>query len=135
MRESLDELDTLPIYIFDRKQYSIDEIRAISRNIKKKVGKIAAIFVDYLGIMNIPQERGMTYSQAVGRVTTKAKGLAIELSCPFVLLSQLNRETEKHTQPSLSHLRDSGSIEQDADVVEFLYEVDNDSPNRNPFGS
>jgi replicative DNA helicase len=131
IRESLDELDSLPIHIFDRKQFSIDEVRTHCREIKRKEGKVAAIFVDYLGIMNIPQERGMTYSQCVGQVTTKAKGLALELHCSFVMLAQLNRETEKYAEPSLSHLRDSGSIEQDADVVEFLYEGEKDE--HNPF--
>ena len=127
VKEGLNQLQDLPLYILDRGAYSIDQVRSISRQIKRKHGKLAAIFVDYLGIMDIPIRPGQTYAQAVGAVSSKAKSIAMELDCVFVMLSQLNREVEKSTKPSLSHLRDSGSIEQDADVVEFLWHDPKDS--------
>ena len=71
--------------------------------------------------MNIPQRKGETRSQAIGNVTGAAKQTAREMDCCFILLSQMSREFEKAGKPQLSHLKESGSIEQDADVVEFLW--------------
>lgn len=111
----------LPIFIQDSAGVSIDEIRATARQFKKKYGKIAVIAVDYLQIMNIPQKRGETRAQAIGKVTGEAKRIAREMNCCFMMLSQLSRDFEKALKPQLSHLKESGSIEQDADVVEFLW--------------
>jgi replicative DNA helicase len=122
IQESLGLLDQLPLHIVDKEGMSIEEIRAISRQIKRKYGKMGAIFIDYLGIMSLPENRNMTHSQRIGEVTKRAKWLAKELECPVILLSQMSREGEKASKPSLMHLRDSGSIEQDADVVEILWD-------------
>ncbi|MDK8641315.1 replicative DNA helicase [Niallia taxi] len=111
----------LPIFIQDKPYVSIEEVRAVARQFKKKHGKIACIAVDYLQIMNIPQRKGETRSQAIGNVTGAAKQTAREMDCCFILLSQMSREFEKAGKPQLSHLKESGSIEQDADVVEFLW--------------
>ncbi|SFT03685.1 replicative DNA helicase [Marininema halotolerans] len=120
--DAYDCLEMLPLHIEDASNVSIEEIRATARQIKRRHGKLAAIFVDYLTIMKIPQEKGKTWSQAVGEVTKQAKHLAREMDCPFVLLAQMNRESKKVQRPGLEHLKDSGNIEQDADVVEFLWE-------------
>lgn len=111
----------LPIFIQDSAGVTIDEIRATARQFKKKYGKIACVAVDYLQIMNIPQRKGETRAQAIGRVTGEAKRIAREMNCCFMMLSQMSREFEKALKPQLSHLKESGSIEQDADVVEFLW--------------
>lgn len=111
----------LPIFIQDSAGVSIDEIRGTARQFKRKYGKIACIAVDYLQIMNIPQKKGETRAQAIGRVTSAAKQIARDLDCCFMMLSQMSREFEKSLKPQLSHLKESGSIEQDADVVEFLW--------------
>lgn len=121
------ELAPLPIRIADAKNVTIEEVAAAARQAKRESGKIAAIFVDYLGIMNIPQPAGTTRQQAIGEVTKAAKRLAMELDCIFVLLAQMNREGKKAIEPSLEHLRESGDIEQDADVVEFLWENPDDT--------
>jgi replicative DNA helicase len=122
MEESYSHLEQLPILIADAKNVTIQEIRSTVKQAKRKYGKISGIFVDYLGIMNIPQPVGMTRAQAIGDVTKRAKQIAMELDCPFILLAQMNREGKKAIKPSLEHLRESGDLEQDADVVEFLWE-------------
>lgn len=119
MHTAYDELEKLPIHIWDARNVTIEEVRATARQFKRKHGKIGAIVVDYLTIMNIPQLKGETRSQAVGHVTRTAKQIALELDCPFIMLAQLSRDGKD--EPKLEHLRDSGEIEQDADIVEFLW--------------
>ncbi|MBH8609129.1 DnaB-like helicase C-terminal domain-containing protein [Thermoactinomyces sp. CICC 10521] len=121
------EIAPLPIRIADAKNVTIEEVAAAARQAKRENGQIAAIFVDYLGIMNIPQPLGMSRQQAIGQVTQAAKRLAMELDCVFILLAQMNREGKRALEPSLEHLRESGDIEQDADVVEFLWENPEDT--------
>jgi replicative DNA helicase len=123
----LNVIGELYLHIGDKGSYSAEEVRAEARKIKKEHGKLKAIFVDYLGIMDIPHKSNKTYAQAVGEVSKKMKSLAMELYCPVILLCQLNRESEKSDKPSLSHLRDSGNIEQDADIVEILWKEDSNS--------
>ncbi|MED1792840.1 DnaB-like helicase C-terminal domain-containing protein [Brevibacillus nitrificans] len=118
-----------PLFVQDSAGVTIDEIRSTARQFKRKYGKIGAIAVDYLQIMSIPQKRGESRSEAIGRVTTAAKQLARELNCPFILLSQMTRDSENAAKPQLSHLKESGSIEQDADVVEFLWHDPDDTDN------
>jgi replicative DNA helicase len=123
-----DNLEYLPIFVEDSAGVTIDQIRATARQFKRKYGKIAMIAVDYLQIMNIPQKKGETRAQAIGRVTGAAKQIAREMNCCFMMLSQMSREFEKGAlRPQLSHLKESGSIEQDADMVEFLWHDPNDT--------
>lgn len=120
--------EELPIFIQDSAGVTIDEIRATAKLFKKKYGRIAVIAVDYLQIMKIPQKKGETRSQAIGNVTGEAKRIAMDLDCCFIMLSQMSRDSEKiAAKPMLSHLKESGSIEQDADVVEFLWHDPNDT--------
>ncbi|MEY9096320.1 replicative DNA helicase [Paenibacillus sp. RC84] len=119
--KALDELDGLPIYVQDKPGVTIDDIRATVRRFKKKHGKIAAVFVDYLQIMNIPQRKNEHRAQAIGKVTSTAKTLSRQYNFCFVMLSQMTRESDNGEEPKLSDLKESGSIEQDADVVEFLW--------------
>lgn len=120
LQDEYDRIEKLPIYFYDAKNVTIDEIRATARKFKKNQGPIAMIVVDYLTLMNIPQQAGERWDQAVGRVTRNAKRIAEEMDCVFNMLAQLNREGD-NTEPSLKHLKDSGDIEQDADIVEFLW--------------
>lgn len=119
LEAAYDTLESLPLHIEDAKNVTIEEVRATARQIKRKHGRIGAIMVDYLTIMKIQQRKGETRSQAVGHVTRTAKQIALELDCPFIMLAQLSRDGAG--EPKLEHLRDSGEIEQDADVVEFLW--------------
>lgn len=134
-REQMDQLEIayelfedLPLYVQDSAGVTIEEVKATAKQIKKKHGRIAVIAVDYLQIMKIPQKKGESRAQAIGNVTGEAKRIAMDLDCCFVMLSQMSRESEKFAaRPMLSHLKESGSIEQDADVVEFLWHDPNDT--------
>ena len=114
---------SLPLHIDDTPVVTMDYIKSTCRRIQRQYGPIAAVFVDYLQLMKIQQEKNQTRSQAIGTITRGAKLLAKELNAPFFLLSQLNREVEKRAgkKPMLADLRESGEIEQDADIVEFLW--------------
>lgn len=116
-----EKFEQLPIFMQDSSGVIIDEVKATAKQFKKKYGKIAMIVVDYLQIMNIPQAKGETRAQAIGRVTGQAKQIAMDLECCFMMLSQMTRASEMKGRPTLSDLKESGSIEQDADVVEFLW--------------
>ena len=116
------DLEKLPIYVQDSSGVTIEEVRATARRFKRRYGKIAMIAVDYLQIMNIPETRSGTRAQAIGRVTSTAKNIARDMNCCFMMLSQMNRDSDKGSRkPNLSDLKESSSIEQDADVVEFLW--------------
>lgn len=127
VEQAYNKLELLPLHIEDVSGVSIEHVRASARRIKRKHGCLAAIIVDYLTIMNIQQLKGQTRAQSVGEVTRKAKQIALELDCPFIMLAQMSREGARAEEPRLDHLRDSGEIEQDADVVEFLWEDPNET--------
>lgn len=120
------EIGEFPFYVEDSTGVTIEHITATARQVKRQKGQIGAIFVDYLTRMDIKQEKGQSWSRAVGEVAKRFKWLAQELQCPVFLLAQLNREGA-NTEPQLDHLRDSGEIEQEADVVEFLWEDTDDT--------
>lgn len=123
VEESYNRLEELPIYIQDSSGVTIEEVRSTARRFKRRYGDLAMIAVDYLQIMSIPQKRGEMRAQAIGNVTTAAKGIARDMNCCFMMLSQMNRSSDKDTRkPNLSDLKESSSIEQDADVVEFLWQ-------------
>ncbi|MDF1511081.1 DnaB-like helicase C-terminal domain-containing protein [Robertmurraya sp. DFI.2.37] len=119
--------EDLPLYVQDSAGVTIDEVKATAKQIKKKHGRIAVIAIDYLQIMRIPQKKGESRATAIGNVTGEAKRIAMDLDCCIILLSQMSRTFETASKPQLSHLKESGSIEQDADVVEFLWHDPNDT--------
>ena len=122
IEEAYNRLEKLPIYIQDSSGVTIEEVRATARRFKRQLGDIAMIAVDYLQIMKIPQKNGENRSTAIGNVTGAAKQIAREMNCVFMMLSQMTRDSDKNPKkPTLSELKESGSIEQDADVVEFLW--------------
>ncbi|WP_010498577.1 replicative DNA helicase [Paenibacillus elgii] len=123
IEKAYEKLERLPIFIQDKAGVTIDEVRATARRFKKKYGKIAMIIVDYLQIMHIPQQKNESRSQAIGRVTSTAKRIARSMNCVFMMLSQMTRASEDRDEPKLSDLKESGSIEQDADVVHFLWDT------------
>lgn len=130
INEAYDEIEKLPIYVQDSAGVTIEEIRGTVKQFKKLHGKVAAVIVDYLQIMEIPQKKSETRAQAIGTVTRSAKHIARRNKIVFILLSQLDRSVDNE-EPKLRHLKESGSIEQDADVVEFLWYNHNDQPERN----
>lgn len=123
IRDSLDELSKAPIYIDDTPANTIMSMRATARRLKSE-GKLGLIVVDYLQLMN-PSRNFDSMVMQVTEISRSLKGLARELDVPVIALSQLSRAVEQRGgAPRLSDLRDSGSIEQDADVVMFIHRED-----------
>lgn len=108
--------------IDDRASITLSHIRAKARHVKRQAGGLDLILVDYLQLMNDPAHKSSRV-QEVGAISRGLKALAKELECPIVALAQLNRATEGRTdrRPMLADLRDSGEIEQDADIVLMLH--------------
>ena len=111
------------LYIDDKANMTFDYIVSQSRRLKREHGKIGVIMIDYLGLIKLNLKQGQNKSDGIGEITSGLKNLAKEIGTTIILLSQMNRETDKRSskRPVLSDLRDSGSIEQDADMVIFLY--------------
>lgn len=126
-RKAHEQIEKFPLFIEDSSGITIEHVRSTARQMKRKHGQLGGIFVDYLTRMNIKQEKGETWSRAVGEVAKRSKWLAQEVNCPFIMLAQLSREGTSG-EPQLHHLRDSGEIEQEADMVEFLWESEDKSP-------
>ncbi|MHB8908839.1 MAG: replicative DNA helicase [Syntrophales bacterium] len=114
-------LSEAPIYIDDTPAITVIEMKAKSRRLKAEAG-LGLIVLDYLQLM-----RGSMYKdsreQEISEISRSLKGLAKELSVPVIALSQLNRKVEDRTsrRPQMADLRESGAIEQDADVIAFIY--------------
>lgn len=119
---ALSKIAASPVYIEDQPAVNIRDIRTRSVILKRKYN-IQYIVVDYLQLMEPIDHRNKSRNDAVGEISRGLKQLAKELEIPVIALSQLSREVEKRSDkmPQLSDLRESGSIEQDADNVLFLY--------------
>lgn len=118
----IEQNQNLFITIDDRAIVSVDYICGSARA-KARRGRLDLLFIDYLQLIDVEVERGVTKDQAVGKVTRKLKNLARDINIPIILLSQLNRMVEDRTEkrPTLRDLRESGNIEQDADIVLFCF--------------
>lgn len=125
IRQSLDKLSQAPIYIDDQPGNSILKMRSVARRLKSEKG-LGLIVVDYLQLMVPSNSRNSdNMVQQVTEISRSLKNLARELDVPVLALSQLSRAVEQRGgRPRLSDLRDSGSIEQDADVVMFIHRED-----------
>lgn len=110
-----------PVYIDDTPAISVREVRAKARRLKTEKG-LSLVIIDYLQLMG-STGRIESRQQEVSQISRSLKALARELDIPIIALSQLSRSVEQGTEkkPSLSHLRESGSLEQDADIVMFIY--------------
>jgi len=135
IRDALEVLSKAPIYIDDKPGNNILSMRAVARRLKRERG-IGLIIVDYLQLMAPTNTRNSdSMVQQVTEISRSLKSLARELEVPVLALSQLSRAVEQRGgKPRLSDLRDSGSIEQDADVVMFIHRddksnKDSDRPN------
>lgn len=129
---SLSELSKMEAYIDDDPNLSVPILQKKCRDFKEKHPDLALITIDYLTLMKLPDAASRALS--VGEATRITKLLAKELKTPILLLSQLNREADKALrEPRNSDLRDSGAIEQDADVIIFPYREEvhkPDTPNK-----
>lgn len=129
IRDALESLSKAPIYIDDKPGNNILSMRAVARRLKRERG-IGLIVVDYLQLMTpVGAKASDSLVQQVTEISRSLKGLARELNVPVLALSQLSRAVEQRGgKPRLSDLRDSGSIEQDADVVMFIHREDKHNP-------
>ncbi len=128
-------LKNKPLYIDDQPGISPNEMRTRARRIVREHGEIGMIMVDYLQLMQIKTGKSEGRTAEISEISRSLKALAKEMNCPVVALSQLNRSLEQrpNKRPVNSDLRESGAIEQDADVIMFIYrdEVYNeDSPEK-----
>jgi replicative DNA helicase len=123
LNESISSLNDAKLFIDDTPALSIFELRAKSRRLKSKEN-IEMIIIDYLQLMTAGSDKGGNREQEISTISRGLKALAKELELPIITLSQLNRSVETRggdKKPQLSDLRESGAIEQDADMVCFLY--------------
>jgi replicative DNA helicase len=136
--KGIQRLAQAPIYIDDSAALNIFELRAKCRRLKNK-HNVGLIIIDYLQLMSgTGDNRNGNREQEISKISRDLKGLAKELQVPIIALSQLSREVEKRKEgnkmPQLSDLRESGAIEQDADMVMFLYRPEYYDITANEFG-
>jgi replicative DNA helicase len=119
--EKAAEMSAAPLFVDDSPSRTIVEIAAAARRLKRRDG-LALLIIDYLQLIE-PDNPKDPRQEQVAKIARRLKGLARELKVPVLCLAQLNRQAEvsKDTKPRLSHLRESGAIEQDADVVMFVH--------------
>jgi replicative DNA helicase len=121
LTHGVSRLYDLPFYIDDSGGQRAAAIRAKAQQVRRQNGgKLSMIAIDYLQLMGAD---GDTRNEQIASITSSLKATAKQLECPVVLLSQLNRDVEKrpNKRPMMSDLRDSGAIEQDADLILFPY--------------
>ena len=121
---AMEQLAHAPIFIDDTPGIALSEMRAKARRLHQSQGKLDLLIVDYLQLMSGGGRRYENRTQEVSAISRGLKGLAKELKVPVVALSQLSRASESRGgdhRPQLADLRESGSIEQDADVVAFIF--------------
>lgn len=124
--EALSQLGDTNIYIDDSPGVTIGDIKAKSRRIASTDDNLGLIVIDYLGLINSTGKYSGNRQQEVSEISRALKTLALELEIPVITLAQLSRtpEMREDKRPVLSDLRESGSIEQDADIVAFIYRDD-----------
>ena len=116
-------LNERKLFIDDTAGISPTEMRARARRLAREHGEIGMIMVDYLQLMRIPGSSGDNRTNEISEISRSLKALAKEFNCPVIALSQLNRSLEQrpNKRPVNSDLRESGAIEQDADIIMFVY--------------
>lgn len=126
VQDVFNELYSLPINIVDKRGLTVSEIRAKARQVKAAMPSLGLIVIDYLQLIKPANNSQKNWSLQVGDIVREIRDLAGELDLPIILLSQLNRgvESRDNKRPMMSDLRDSGNIEEFADVIMFLYRDD-----------
>lgn len=122
LSEGMSKLHEVPLYIDEAGALTAMEVRARARRLKRQHSKLGVIVIDYLQLMEGSGDEDLR-AMELAQITRSLKGMARELDCPVIVLSQLNRKVDDRPdkRPGLSDLRDSGAIEQDADLVLFIY--------------
>lgn len=123
LTEAIERLRTVSLHIDETPGLTPSELRANARRLARQCGKLGLIVVDYLQLMSGSKTDGENRATELGEISRGLKMLAKELGCPVIALSQLNRSVEQRTdkRPMMSDLRESGAIEQDADIIMFIY--------------
>lgn len=134
LTHAVQQVQEAQIYIDETPALNSMEVRARSRRLARQCGQLGLIIIDYMQLMSASSS-GENRATEISEISRSLKGLAKELNCPLVALSQLNRSLEQrpNKRPVMSDLRESGAIEQDADLILFIYrdEVYNpDSPDK-----
>ncbi|EJW14837.1 replicative DNA helicase [Paenibacillus alvei] len=123
--KAVDALRSMTFHIDDRSRINVNYIKRKCLALKRKHGKLSCIFIDYLGLIDMQTGKNEAPHEAIARVTRELKIFASEIGCSIFLLAQLNRASEREKRPPImSDLRGSGAIEQDADMIIFLYDHD-----------
>ena len=126
LTETIEKLRNISLHIDESAGLTSSELRANARRLARKCGKLGLIVVDYLQLMSGSSSGDENRATELGEISRGLKMLAKELQCPVLALSQLNRSVETRTdkRPMMSDLRESGAIEQDADIIMFIYRDD-----------
>ena len=122
LTHAIQKMNEAQLYIDETPALNPIELRARSRRLARTCGKLGLIVVDYLQLMSVSRS-GENRATEISEISRSLKGLAKELNCPVIALSQLNRSLEQrpNKRPVMSDLRESGAIEQDADIILFIY--------------
>src|SRR3954470_18597276 len=123
LTEAVERLSKSAVFIDETPALTGPELRARARRQARQCGKLGLIVIDYLQLMSGSGGDGENRATEIGEISRGLKALAKELQCPVIALSQLNRSVETRTdkRPMMSDLRESGAIEQDADIIMFIY--------------
>ncbi len=123
LTEAIEKLRTISLHIDESAGLNSSEVRANARRLSRHYGQLGLIVVDYLQLMSGSSPEGENRATELGEISRGLKMLARELKCPVIALSQLNRSVEQRPdkRPMMSDLRESGAIEQDADIIMFIY--------------
>jgi replicative DNA helicase len=126
LTEAIEKLRNISLHIDESAGLTSSELRANARRLARQCGQLGLIVVDYLQLMSGSTSSDENRATELGEISRGLKMLAKELKCPVLALSQLNRsvETRPDKRPMMSDLRESGAIEQDADIIMFIYRDD-----------
>ncbi|MFY9510437.1 MAG: replicative DNA helicase [Rubrivivax sp.] len=126
LTEAVDKLGQVQMFIDETPALTASELRARARRMARQYGQLGLIVIDYLQLMSGSSSGDENRATELGEISRGLKALAKELQCPVIALSQLNRsvETRNDKRPMMSDLRESGAIEQDADIIMFIYRDD-----------